>query len=141
MNINLPAFLYVAIGLSFIYLILSLLASEIQELFADWHESRAKQLKQSIYILLGGSGNLSDFGGEPTKESTKSLKDKLIELYKQDKKKAWELTKELYENSLIASISTFSLGLDEKAPKSKYGPSYIPSETFAIALVEILKEV
>lgn len=50
---NFPAMLDVAIGLFFIYLILSLLASGIQELIATVLEWRAKQLKEAIKILLG----------------------------------------------------------------------------------------
>jgi hypothetical protein len=40
------------IAIIFIYLILSLLASNIQEVFAAWLEFRAKNLKDSIKILL-----------------------------------------------------------------------------------------
>lgn len=42
---NLPFILDVAIGLIFIYLILSLLASEIQELIATVFQWRAEHLK------------------------------------------------------------------------------------------------
>lgn len=51
---NIPALLNVAIGLFFVYLILSLLVSDLQELIAsylfDW---RAKNLKASIESILG----------------------------------------------------------------------------------------
>ena len=47
MSFSLPAFLEIAIALVFIYLILSLLASEIQELFAGFRQWRAKHLKES----------------------------------------------------------------------------------------------
>ena len=54
---SLPLVLDVAIGLAFIYLILSLLASEIQELLTTLLQWRAKHLKDSIEVLLaGGAG-------------------------------------------------------------------------------------
>ncbi len=53
---NIPSTLNVAIGLFFIYLLLSLLISEIQEFLAssifDW---RAKNLYRSIQFILGDS--------------------------------------------------------------------------------------
>ncbi len=52
---NLPAILDIAIALIFIYLILSLLSSEIQEIIAALLEWRAKNLKEAIETLLGGS--------------------------------------------------------------------------------------
>ena len=51
---NLPLVLDIAIGLIFIYLILSLLASEIQELIATIFQWRAKHLKEAIENLLVG---------------------------------------------------------------------------------------
>ncbi|MEI6380393.1 MAG: hypothetical protein WCO81_05850 [Cyanobacteriota bacterium ELA615] len=57
MNISLPIILEVVIGLSFLYLILSLLASEIQESFTAFLQWRAKHLKKSIYRMLGGKLN------------------------------------------------------------------------------------
>jgi len=57
MNISLPIILEVVTGLSFLYLILSLLASEIQESFTAFLQWRAKHLKKSIYRMLGGKLN------------------------------------------------------------------------------------
>ena len=54
---NLPFILDIAIGLIFIYLILSLLASEIQEFLSTVFQWRAKHLKDSIENLLAGSNN------------------------------------------------------------------------------------
>ena len=51
---NLPFIVDVAIGLVFIYLILSLLSSEIQEILATILQWRAAHLKKSIEILLMG---------------------------------------------------------------------------------------
>jgi hypothetical protein len=124
MNLSLPAFLDIAIGLTLIYLILSLLASEIHELIAALFQFRAKQLKQSIYILLGGIGKLSDVKASCQGEC----------------KLASDFTEELYKNSLIASLLDSPFGFGQLNSKIKYGPSYIPSDIFAIALTEVLKE-
>ncbi|MEH1803369.1 MAG: hypothetical protein V7L13_30240 [Nostoc sp.] len=51
---NLPVVVDITLGLVFIYLILSLLASEIQELIATFLQWRAKHLKKSIELLLAG---------------------------------------------------------------------------------------
>ena len=50
---NLTTFLQAVISLVFIYLILSLLTSELQEYLATVFEARAKRLKQSIRQMLG----------------------------------------------------------------------------------------
>ena len=55
---NLPVIIDVALGLIFVYLILSLLASEIQELTAALLQWRAKHLQKSITNLLQGGENL-----------------------------------------------------------------------------------
>ena len=57
---NLPFILDVALGLIFIYLILSLLASEIQELLTTVLQWRAEHLRRSIEILLAGDAQNSE---------------------------------------------------------------------------------
>ena len=56
---NLPFVLDIAIGLAFVYLILSLLAAEIQELLTTLLQWRAAHLKKSIETLLTGGKNCS----------------------------------------------------------------------------------
>lgn len=56
---TLPTIIDIAIGLIFIYLILSLLTSEIQELIATLLQWRAIHLKRSIEILLTGGEGVS----------------------------------------------------------------------------------
>lgn len=51
---NLPAMFDLVLGLIFIYLIFSLLASEIQELIATLLQWRAAHLKKSVEIFLAG---------------------------------------------------------------------------------------
>ena len=58
---QLPVIVDIAIGLLFIYLILSLLASELQELIATLLQWRAQHLKRSVQMMLAG-------GSEPQLE-------------------------------------------------------------------------
>src|SRR6266481_2038495 len=86
----------VAIAIVFIYLLVSLVISAINELIAALLKSRAKNLVKGIQALLQDPS--------PT---------------------GW--VERLYEHPLIASLST---------PNSK--PSYIPSRTFALALLDLI---
>jgi hypothetical protein len=145
---NLPFILDVAIGLIFIYLILSLLASEIQELLATVFQWRAEHLRKSIEVFL--TGNAQDA------EQARIL----------------ELANDIYANPLIRSINQQAKGALTNLPRrftwtvaSAYrsltsnqadkkqtvfnneqvgdarhsGPSYIPSDIFATSLVETLE--
>lgn len=99
---NIPSTLNVALGLFFIYLLLSLLISEIQEFLAssvfDW---RAKNLYRSIQFILGDSA-----------------------------------TELLYQYPLIKSWKDYK----QRSNKHSIGPSYIPSTTFALALISVIIE-
>lgn len=128
---NLPVVLDIALGLIFIYLILSLLASEVQELISTFLQWRAKHLKKSIQLLVAG--------GSETQQS--EIDDATILVHK------------LYQDPLINTLNQQAQELVEKEvqdvnqirfhPKAlkekQSAPSYIPSETFAITLLEALK--
>jgi hypothetical protein len=86
----------VAIAIVFIYLLISLVVSAINELIAALLKSRAKNLVKGIQALL------------------------------QDRSQTGWVAR-LYEHPLIESLST---------PNSK--PSYIPSRTFALALLDLI---
>ncbi len=131
---NLPLILDIALGLILIYLTLSLLAAEVQELIATVLQWRAEHLKKSIEILLSGKV------GETLAEH--------------------QFTSELYRDPLIRSlnqeakgpIAEFFRGLSAKAgdlyhavtgtqnvfDEQRSGPSYIPSGAFAVALLQKL---
>ncbi|MDH6058711.1 hypothetical protein [Umezakia ovalisporum] len=155
---SLPFILDVTIGLIFIYLTLSLLASEIQEMINTVLQWRAVHLKKSIEILVAGDAENSD-------------SDTVISFVNQ-----------LYNHPLIKSVNQESKGFltnlprqfvwflsslpvkffpyREKRTKSFFGytqyekenskddsksqivkhsaPSYIPAESFAITLMETL---
>ncbi|RAM49325.1 MAG: hypothetical protein C6Y22_23555 [Hapalosiphonaceae cyanobacterium JJU2] len=142
---NLPFILDVAIGLIFIYLILSLLASEIQELIATVFQWRAEHLKKSIEILLSGDVRSA--------EEAHVIK----------------LANSIYDNPLVKNINQEAKGLFVTIPRkitwaigSLYrmltkprpgtnkntstfgeekhsGPSYIPADVFATTLIETLQ--
>lgn len=135
--IDLPVFLDIAIGLFFIYLTLSLLASEIQELFAGFFQWRAKHLKKSIYRMLSGVNN-----GRKIEAALKTEKDretKNIPGLDSKDKNIVELVHKLYSHYEIASLSQSSLGFISKT-KNQYGPSYIPAASFAIAFIDVLTD-
>ncbi|BAY45585.1 hypothetical protein SAMD00079811_31910 [Scytonema sp. HK-05] len=132
---NLPVIFDIAIGLVFIYLTLSLIASEIQELISTVLQWRAKHLKQSIELLMAG-------GSQTGSEETGS----------EEIEKAVKLVKELYGDPIINTLNQqakdgiekgfrdVTKTIHSKVSKEKQSaPSYIPSETFAITLLETLK--
>ncbi|MEH1941889.1 MAG: hypothetical protein V7L01_16950 [Nostoc sp.] len=127
---NLPVVVDITLGLVFIYLILSVLASEIQELIATCLQWRAKHLKNSIELLLAG--------GSETEES--------------DITKARILVEKIYNDPLINTLNQqgkeiverqfrkITKSVDKKGLGEKQsGPSYLPSETFAITLLDTLR--
>jgi tetrahydromethanopterin S-methyltransferase subunit B len=154
---NLPFVLDVALGLIFVYLILSLLASEIQELIAALLQWRAKHLRESVTNLLQG-------GEKPPPNEQEQVQ---------------QLVKKIYDDPLIRNINQASvegiaslfrgmtlwlqdiynsfvqlfLKAARKIPKigehlfpkkdrkrtfgdQRSAPSYIPAETFATTLIE-----
>jgi hypothetical protein len=125
---NLPVVLDIAIGLVFIYLIASLLASEMQELLSTLLQWRAKHLRESIQNLLSGGQ------GTPQTDLVAGF------------------VGEIYNDPLVKNVNQSARGLLGSLgqwfyhliyPKSVFGnqttaPSYIASETFATALLEQL---
>ncbi|MGB3640574.1 MAG: hypothetical protein WBA39_23815 [Rivularia sp. (in: cyanobacteria)] len=138
---NLPFIFDIALGLVFTYLILSLLASEIQELIATLLQWRAAHLRKSIEILLaGGVGN--------------SEEAKIIQLVNQ-----------IYGNPLVRNINQEAKGFLATLPRKvtwalgsltrpfngktqnetifgngqHSGPSYIPADIYATTLMETLQ--
>jgi hypothetical protein len=150
---SLPFILDVTIGLIFIYLILSLLASEIQELITTVLQWRAVHLKKSIEILIAG-------------DAIEAEKDSVI-----------DLVNDLYDHPLIKSVNQEATGFlttlprkfvwflssipiklslsSKKRTKNIFGytkdsngdttgkkrsaPSYISAEAFATTLMERLE--
>ncbi|HEY9605669.1 MAG TPA: hypothetical protein V6C85_28955, partial [Allocoleopsis sp.] len=133
---NLPLIVEIAIGLIFIYLIFSLLTSEIQELLTTLLQWRAVHLKESIEGLLAGSNESSQL------------------------KQARLLANKLYESPVINTLNQEAKGLGASLPRQltqaigkfvrdvfkrenvfgdqKSGPSFIALESFATSFLETL---
>ena len=128
---NLPVVVDVTLGLVFIYLILSLLASEIQELITTLLQWRAKHLKNSIELLLAGGSESEDSDIIKAKNLVQKLySDPLINTLNQEAKNKVE--KQLREGRK-------NIGKNKALGEKQSGPSYLPSETFAISLLDALK--
>jgi hypothetical protein len=98
----------VAISLSFLYLLLALLVTTIQELLASFLRLRAHHLYAAIRQMLVTP----------------------------------ELGKELYGHPLIKNLVNRALKTDEQGTPNWRAdglPSYIPSRTFALALIDVLR--
>lgn len=101
----------VGIGLIFLYLLLALLVTTLQELVATLLSLRAKHLFDAIQGMFRDDG-------------------------------AATLVQKLYDHPLIKNLSEAAGSVGLTARKSLLGsglPSYIPSKTFAIALLDVLK--
>nr|WP_290221435.1 hypothetical protein [Trichocoleus desertorum] len=136
---SLPLVLDIAIGLIFIYLILSLLASEIQELLATLLQWRAVHLKKSIEVLLtGGEGEAEN----QVREFADNLySNPLIKNINQEAK-GWIETSLRSITWGIGSVYRQVKGSITGRGKSTFGgskhsgPSYINAETFTTTLLE-----
>ncbi|AFY38809.1 hypothetical protein Lepto7376_2535 [[Leptolyngbya] sp. PCC 7376] len=129
----------IAIGLIFIYLILSLLASEVQEVITTIMQWRAKHLKESIETLISGTTDPDD----PT------LSEEQKQVLLQAREKGQRLAGILYKHPLVNSLNYEKTGKIAKffrrltriffnASKNG-GPSAIPSGTFATSILQTLK--
>ena len=138
---NLPVIIDIIIGLVFIYLTLSLLASEIQELIATVLQWRAEHLKKSIEVLISG-------GSEGTKDPLQLQRVGL-------------LANSIYANPIIKDLNQGAKGLLSQGfrsfthrmgdlyrrmtgTKNVFGnkstaPSYLPADSFAASLLDTLK--
>lgn len=130
LGMNLPFVLDVLISIVFIYLILSLLASEIQELITTLLQWRAKHLKDSIENLISGG--------------TQKIEQRKLNL----------LINEIYNDPLIRNVNQEAKGVLATGFRSitrlifpgnrkgafgrnqSSGPSYIEPETFATVVME-----
>ncbi|MEO0406512.1 MAG: hypothetical protein AAF289_04090 [Cyanobacteria bacterium P01_A01_bin.135] len=136
---NLPLVFDLALGLIFIYLILSLLASEIQELITTLLQWRAEHLKKSIEILVGGSKTASaqDSEGLGIEFANRLYKHPIIRSLNQEAK--GPLAKLFRSISYAFEVAYRKLtGGRNVFDDLRSGPSYIPAASFAAALLEEL---
>jgi hypothetical protein len=142
---NIPVIFDLALGLVFTYLILSLLASEIQELIATVLQWRAEHLKKSVEIFLAGDVQDSEnthvielansiYSHALVKNINQEAKGFLVTL---PRRLTWGI------GSLYRSVKTARPGSDKDetifGDKKRTGPSYIPSDIFATTLMETLQ--
>jgi methyl-accepting chemotaxis protein len=133
---SLPLILEVAIGLVFIYLTLSLLASEIQEIVGTLLQWRAEHLKRSIEVLLAGNDPESRQAAE---EFANQLYDSpLIRSLNQEATGPIGRGFRLF-NKTIGSLYRLLTRTRNVFGKSTSGPSYIPAPAFAQTLLENLR--
>lgn len=112
----------VAIGLIFIYLILSMICSTANELVASIAKSRSKMLARGITKLLQGMGPPAATAAAPTPGAAKPAPAAVTTAPAQPK-----MTAALYDHPLIKSLA-----------REGCRPSYIPARNFALALIDIL---
>lgn len=165
---SLPIILEIAIGLIFIYLTLSLVASEIQEILSTLFQWRAEHLKRSIEQLLAGDSQPMDAGSapelaedHPERSSQAAQRQSYKALRKASQEAARALADELYDTPLIENLNYQAKGPIARALRAclhgigkvyrlftftrnvfghkTSGPSYIPSETFATSLIARLR--
>ena len=142
---NLPVIFDLALGLVFTYLILSLLASEIQELIATVLQWRAEHLKKSVEIFLAGDVENSE-DAHVIQLANDIYSHALVRNINQEAKGflptlprrlTWAI------GSLYRSVKTARPGGDKNetifGENKRSGPSYIPSDIFATSLMETLQ--
>lgn len=111
--------LEVAIGMAFVYLLLSLFCTAINEGIAGILGSRAKNLEKGIKSLF-----------------TEGLVTEEVKVDNVIKTKAVTLADAIYNHGLVQSLYRSGKGDLENAARSL--PSYIPSRVFASALLDVI---
>ena len=111
----------IIIGLTFIYLLLSLVATAINEYIASILNQRGKELAKGIARLL------DDIDGNDAVERA------LEGVSASARKTGGKLVTEFYSHRLIRPLATSTKG------GKLHLPSYIPARSFALALLDILE--
>jgi hypothetical protein len=115
---NFGAALDVAIGLIFVYLMVSLFVTALNEYVSSFLNKRSEYLLSRVQSLLGGDGS---------------------------EKKTGEWSPEMcsvWNHPLISALKSHQTAEDHCTKRGallKNAPSYIPGKTFAVALTETLK--
>ena len=115
---NFGAALDVAVGLIFVYLLVSLFVTALNEYVSSFLNKRSEYLLQRVQSLLGGDGS---------------------------EKKTGEWSPEMcsvWNHPLISALKSHQTAEDHCTKRGallKNAPSYIPGKTFAVALTETLK--
>jgi hypothetical protein len=141
---SLPFILDVALGLIFIYLILSLLASEIQELLTTVLQWRAEHLRSSIEILLAGDAKKSE-NPEVVQLVNKIYGNPLIQSINQEAKGLLATLPRKITWGVGSFLSLFRRSNSRFKKETVFGdqkrsaPSYIGGENFANTFIDTLE--
>ena len=131
---NFPIILDIALGLIVIFFVLSLLASELQEIISTLLQWRAEHLKQSIEVLLSGNDQEKDAAAQVLADALydspwiRSLNQEAKGRIARSFRSIIHLIGRIYR-ILTRGRNVFGAGKTS-------GPSYIPSEAFANSLLE-----
>lgn len=131
---SLPIIFDITLGVIFLFLILSLLASELQELLATLLQWRADHLKKSIEILL--TGNAEEVSTYQTFIDNLYSSPLMRSLNQEAKGTLPRLFRRVSRN--IGALYRSVTGARNVFGNQFSGPSYIPSKTFADALLQQL---
>jgi len=144
---NLSFILDVTLGLIFIYLTLSLLASEIQELIATLFQWRAQHLRRAIEILLAGDlKNSQDL--RVIQLVNKIYANPLVKSLNQEAKGFLPILPRRFTwgvASMYRTLKTLKKSSSELQEQDavfgdqRSAPSYIPAQTFANSLIDTLQ--
>ncbi|MEM9818478.1 MAG: hypothetical protein AAF827_19005, partial [Cyanobacteria bacterium P01_D01_bin.6] len=133
---SIPFILEVVLGLVFIYFALSLLASEIQEIIGTLLQWRAEHLKRAIEVLIAANDQSSKAAAEAF---TDRLYDTpLVRTLNQEATGPIAHFFRLINHSIGQLYRSITRARNIFGNKTS-GPSYIPSKTFAQALLENLQ--
>jgi hypothetical protein len=133
---TIPFLLEIAVGLVFIYLTLSLLASEVQEIIGTLLQWRAEHLKRSIEVLIAAND-------KDSKEAAQAFADRLYDtpILSSLNQEATGPIARFFRliNHAIGKIYRTVTGVRNVFGDQTSGPSYIPGKTFAQALLDSLQ--
>lgn len=152
-TMSLPLVIDIALGVIFIYLILSLLASEIHELLTTVMQWRADHLKRSIHLMLDGGSSAQP---DRTVQATTALTDRLynhplINTLNHEATGQMAVLMRKLSGGIVRGCYAFSAALysifggifakNGTKPHNPFAqqtsaPSYIPADTFAQTVIE-----
>ncbi|HEX8696230.1 MAG TPA: hypothetical protein VF746_27680 [Longimicrobium sp.] len=120
----------VILGLVFIYLLLSLIVSAINEYLASMLNKRGKVLMDGLHRLLVDTGLKDDFFRHPLVRTYFRDRERLLEHEARIGRK-WPFAKTLYR--------FFTWAFRPSVREARY-PSYLPARTFAMAMLEVAQQ-
>lgn len=130
----------VAIGMAFVYLLLSLIASVIQEMLAAFMQLRAANLERGLHSLFSGDSLRSEM------DLVNCIYDHgLVRGLYSDPLKDSNMIQSRFRKMMdaVRQLARRLIGISPDKPLTISAnplllPSYIPSRTFALALIDVL---